>query len=63
MKRFGLRYSAANTWANKYSATRQEGESGPAALQRLDELQQTMQLLGVPVTIDPVEQQPEGYQS
>ena len=57
LNRFGPRYTAADTWASKCSATRQEGESGPAALQRLDELQQTLLLLGVPVTIGPVEQQ------
>ena len=54
---FGQHYAAADSWANKCTATRQEGESGPAALQRLDELQQTLLLLGVPVTIGPVEQQ------
>ena len=57
LSRFGPRYAAADTWANKCSAIRQEGESGLAALQRLDELQQTLFLLGVPAHIGPVEQQ------
>ena len=57
LSRFGPRYTAADAWASKCSATRQEGESGLAALQRLDELQQTLLLLGVPAQIGPIEQQ------
>ena len=57
LSRFGPRYAAADAWASKCSATRQEGESGLAALQRLDELQQTLLLLGVPAQIGPIEQQ------
>jgi hypothetical protein len=57
MSRFGPRYAAADAWADKCTATRQDGESGLAALQRLDELQQTLLLLGVPAHIGPLEQQ------
>jgi hypothetical protein len=55
LSRFGPRYAAADAWANKCSATRQEGESGLTALQRLDELQHTLLLLGVPAQIGPIE--------
>ncbi len=47
LNRFGPRYAAADAWASTCSATRQEGESGLAALQRLDELQQASLLLVV----------------
>ena len=54
--RFGLKYVAADAWADKCGATRQEGESGLAAIQRVDELQQTLALLGVPAHVGPVEE-------
>ena len=44
LNRFGPLYTAADTWANKCSANRREGESGPEALHRLDKLQQTLLL-------------------
>ena len=37
-------------------ATRQAWESGLAAIQRVDELQQTLALLGVPAHVGPVEE-------
>ena len=57
LSRFGPRYAAADAWASTCSATRQEGESGLAALQRLDELQQASLLLGLPTHIGPIEKQ------
>ena len=57
LSRFGPRYAAADAWASTCSATRQEGESGLAALQRLDELQQASLLLGLPAHIGPIEKQ------
>ena len=51
--RFGLKYVAADAWADKCGATRQEGESGLAAIQRVDELQQNLALLGVPAHVGP----------
>jgi hypothetical protein len=55
LSRFGPRYAAADAWASTCSVTRQEGESGLAALQRLDELQQASLLLGLPAHIGPIE--------
>ena len=46
--RFGLKYIAADALADKCGATRQGGKSGLAAIQprHVDELQQTLALLG-----------------
>jgi hypothetical protein len=57
LSRFGPRYAAADAWASTCSAIRQEGDSGLAALQRLDELQQASLLLGLPAHIGPIEKQ------
>jgi hypothetical protein len=57
LSRFGPRYAAADAWASTCSSTRQEEESGRAALQRLDELQQASLLLGLPAHIGPIEKQ------
>lgn len=55
-RRFGLRYAAAEAWTRRCAATRQPNESGPGALQRLQELQRTLARLGVPSNPGPVEQ-------
>ena len=54
---FGTHYAAADAWADKCAAIRQPGESGLAALQRIEELQQTLILLGLPPHLGPIEQQ------
>ena len=54
--RFGLKYVAADAWADKCGATRQAGKSGLAAIQRVDELQPNLALLGVPAHVGPVEE-------
>ena len=54
--RFGPRYAAADAWADWCSAVRLEGEDGTTAMQRLDDLEQTLTRLGVPVHLGPIEQ-------
>ena len=54
--RFGLKYVAADAWAYKCWATQQTGESGLAAIQRVDELKQNLALLGVPAHVGPFEE-------
>ena len=54
--RFRLKYFAADSCADKCGATRQAGESGLAGIQRVDELQQNLALLGVPAHVGPVEE-------
>ena len=54
-RRFGLRYAAAEAWTQLCAATRQPNESGPGALQRLQELQRTLARLGVPSNPGPIE--------
>ena len=53
---FGWRYTAADTWRQYCAATRQPQESGPAALQRIQELLSVLTLLNVPATPGPTEQ-------
>ena len=53
---FGRRYTAADTWRQFCSATHQPHESGPAALQRIQELLSALTLLNVPATLGPTEQ-------
>jgi hypothetical protein len=57
LSRFGHCYAAADAWASTCSATRQEGESRLATLQRLDKLQQASLQLGLPTHICPIEKQ------
>jgi hypothetical protein len=54
-RRFGLRYAAAEAWTQLCAATRQPNESGPGALQRIQELQRTLARLGVPSNPGPIE--------
>ena len=53
---FGRRYTATDTWRQFCSATRQPHESGPAALQRIQELLSALTLLNGPATPGPTEQ-------
>ena len=54
--RFGLKYVAADAWADKCGATRQAGESCLAVIHLVEKLQQNLALLGVPVHVGPVEE-------
>ena len=48
---------AVDAWADKCAAIREPGESGPAALQLIDELQKGLAMLGLSPHIGPIEQQ------
>ena len=53
---FGRRYTAADARRQFCVATRQPHESGPAALQRIQELLSALMLLNVPATPGPTKQ-------
>ena len=50
-----LRYAAAGAWTQLCAATRQPNESGPGALQRLQEIQRMLACLGVSSNPGPIE--------
>ena len=54
--RFGLKYVVADVWAYKCWSTWQARECCLAAIQRVDELQQNLALLGVPAHVGPVKE-------